>query len=411
MIRSIRFGLIMYGILICYGMLAMAHAQPLAISQGLAVSSADKLAYDGYSVEQLRAIKPASSNPYLSLFPPGVKPDMAYWQARMQAEAGARRAAQTTGEVPMVEESEPNNTPATANLISDFGNGSGQEPAINVTGSFPAPPAVTPAGPFEEDDGAIPLASDTGLTTSERVSIAAQIGDGPHGLGGSGSGDFDFYAISGVTAGQVITANIDSGFPFTLDSFLVLWDSAGNVLAFNDDAPRSDSRRLDSFLQFTAPEDGTYYVSVGSFRSPAPQDPFDSSLGPGAATEGAYSLILGLDAFDVDFFSLNLNAGDVFNVNGLGAIAEVSLFDPAGIELITSALDITGILPAESPFSGRGNPSLVYLISLPGTFVVRVSSLQTGSYTAELRTARPPLGVSRRGNQTNLVHRLRWGGD
>ncbi|WP_089719362.1 PPC domain-containing protein [Candidatus Entotheonella palauensis] len=406
MVRSVRLGLIMYSLLIGYGILSMAQAQTLLPPKGAAASS-DKLTYHGYTLEQLRAIKPGSSNPYLSLLPPGVTPDMAYWMARMQAEARAKGAVQTSGPgVPMVEESEPNNTPATANPISDFGNGPGLTPQTNVNGSFPAPPEPTPAGPFPEDDGAIPLASDPGLNAGQLVRITAQIGDGPHGSSGSGSGDFDFYVISGVTAGQVITANINTQppgvFPPPFDSFLGLWDSQGNLLTFNDDQRPSDSFFLDSFIQFTVPQDGDYYISVGSFRSSIPRDPFDSSSGEGIGTEGEYELILGLAAYDVDFFSLALNAGDVLNVNGLGAISHVSLFDPAGVELITSGSDITVILPEEAPFRGGGNPALVYLVSQPGMYAVRVTSFQSGDYIAELRTARPPLETAEIGTKQIL---------
>ena len=63
------------------------------------------------------------------------------------------------------------------------------------------------------------------------------IGDGPHGLLGSGSGDFDFYVISDVTAGQIITAMINTSEAefFGLDSFLGVWDEGGHLVAFNDD--------------------------------------------------------------------------------------------------------------------------------------------------------------------------------
>ena len=42
-----------------------------------------------------------------------------------------------------------------------------------------------------------------------------------------------------------------------------------------------------------------------------PADPFDSGSGDGAGSEGAYDVTFGLDADDVDFYAVNLRAGDV----------------------------------------------------------------------------------------------------
>ena len=210
--------------------------------------------------------------------------------------------------------------------------------------------------------------------------------------------------ISGVRAGQIITADIDTDPEATqfFDSFLALWDSDGNLLAFNDDDVSSTDFILDSFLQATAPADGTYYVSVSSFDSPVPQDPFDSSSGLGSFSEGTYTLMLGLDAHDVDYFSVALNAGDVLNVTGLGAISHVSLFDPMGVELLTSNVDITPILPGSAPFVAGDNPSLVYVIDQPATYGIRVTGRRAGMYLSELRTARPPLEAAEPGTKQIL---------
>ena len=403
--QFVRLGLLVYCFLIVYGVLSIVQAQPHPALQVLPKTSADKLAYTSYSLEQLRAMKPGSPNPYLSLLPVGKKPDMAYWKARMQAEALARRAAQTReANMPTIEETEPNDSQAAANPIGNFGNVPGQMPATDVSGNFRPPPDPTPIGPFAEDDGAIPLANDAGLSTGQRVSLTAVVGNRPHGWRRSGNGDFDFYMISGVRAGQIITADIDTDPEATqfFDSFLALWDSDGNLLAFNDDDVSSTDFILDSFLQATAPADGTYYVSVSSFDSPVPQDPFDSSSGLGSFSEGTYTLMLGLDAHDVDYFSVALNAGDVLNVTGLGAISHVSLFDPMGVELLTSNADITPILPGSAPFAAGDNPSLVYVIDQPGTYGVRVTGRRAGMYLSELRTARPPLEAAEPGTKQIL---------
>lgn len=79
---------------------------------------------------------------------------------------------------------------------------------------FPAALALAiPIGPFAEDEGSIPLASETGLVTGSVVDTTGTIGDGPFGSAGTGSGDFDFFRIGGVLAGQEITIDIDTPIP------------------------------------------------------------------------------------------------------------------------------------------------------------------------------------------------------
>jgi serralysin len=76
-------------------------------------------------------------------------------------------------------------------------------------------------------------------------------------------GDHDWYAIT-LSAGQSISIALggtSSAFPGEdLDTYLRFRDSAGNVIAFNDDAGG-----LNSLLQLTAPTAGTYYIDVGAF--------------------------------------------------------------------------------------------------------------------------------------------------
>jgi hypothetical protein len=397
-VQEMRFGLIIFCLLMGYANLSMLQAQPNPDPKARAEESANKLRYAGYSLEQLKVIEPTSPNPYLSFLPVDVKPDKAYWRAWMRAKAIERRAVHTqTIGGPASEESEPNDSVGTGNALTSFGSGPEQTPSADVSGNFPPPSAATAIASFEEDDGAIPLANDVRLSAGQRVTVMAQIGDGPHGVFGTANGDFDFYAISGVTAGQIITAQINTPPDIqVLDSFLALWNGDGNLLATNDD-DFSRAFSLDSFLLYTAPADGTYYISVGSIEATVPTDPFDSSTGSGIVAEGPYELAFGLDAYDVDVFTVMLNAGDILNVNGLGAITHVSLLDAAGVELITSNFDYTPILPAGAPFSGGGNPALLYLIHQSGTYGVRVTSHRAGYYLAELRTARPPLETAEPG--------------
>ena len=148
--------------------------------------------------------------------------------------------------------------------------------------------------PNAEDEGSILLATPTGLVTRTAVKASGVIGDGPYGYDGTGSGDFDFYVIPNVRAGQTILVDVETPDPFSdLDSFVALYDSAGNVVAFNDDGGGVGG--LDSLLLVTAPADGDYFVSVTGFGTFLLNDPFDSSSGPGAGSEGPYDVLIGLD--------------------------------------------------------------------------------------------------------------------
>ena len=122
------------------------------------------------------------------------------------------RGVHTVGERERPDRAGRNDTLERAQRIRRFGTGSRDAHDVRLAGTLVelnAPP--TPIG-HVEDDGAIPLASPTGLT-AERSSVRASavIGDGPHGtIEGDGSGDFDFYRIDDAAAGQLLTVDIDA---------------------------------------------------------------------------------------------------------------------------------------------------------------------------------------------------------
>ncbi len=82
--------------------------------------------------------------------------------------------------------------------------------------------------------------------------------------------DVDVFAIF-LEAGETITLDVDGNFDpdveSGLNSVVSLSDSAGNVLAENDDGDVTDvgtTSPFDSFLVFEAPATGTYYISIES---------------------------------------------------------------------------------------------------------------------------------------------------
>ncbi|MEM9506529.1 MAG: DVUA0089 family protein [Cyanobacteria bacterium P01_E01_bin.35] len=107
--------------------------------------------------------------------------------------------------------------------------------------------------------------------------------------------DVDIYQIQ-LNQDSRVRLDLDAAELGTgLDSFLQVLDAEGNQLAFNDDdsAPNENSS-LDSYLEFTAPETGKYFIGVsssGNFN----YDPLNGSnnfSSNAASTIGDYELAI-----------------------------------------------------------------------------------------------------------------------
>jgi len=85
--------------------------------------------------------------------------------------------------------------------------------------------------------------------------------------------DVDFFSVD-LHYGDRVILDIDDGNDEAdgdfLDTILTVFDQNGNVVAENDDSgfidPGSTSE-LDSYIDFTAPADGSYLVAVTSFSN------------------------------------------------------------------------------------------------------------------------------------------------
>ncbi|MEH6665668.1 MAG: M10 family metallopeptidase C-terminal domain-containing protein [Brevundimonas sp.] len=83
----------------------------------------------------------------------------------------------------------------------------------------------------------------------------------------TGNGNYEWYSFTGA-AGQ--TVNIDIDGTNGIDTVVRIYDAAGNPLAQNDDGPVDvgSGVRQDSFLTFTLPASGVFYIVVGTFAGP-----------------------------------------------------------------------------------------------------------------------------------------------
>ncbi len=152
----------------------------------------------------------------------------------------------------------------------------------------PEPPAPEPEPPAPEPEPPAPLEPNDSLAeaiaavpTAGVVSFEATVGDGVYA-----AADVDLYRFT-LSAGQSVTADIAARtIGSRLDSYLRLFDETGRQLARNDDFGGS----LDSYLSFTAPEAGTYFVGVSGYRNSA-YDAAEAGSGRAGST-GDYRLDL-----------------------------------------------------------------------------------------------------------------------
>jgi hypothetical protein len=377
-------------------------AAPLRTDPGL--SPADQASVDaGLPVADKAkpGARPAGVNPFLALLPDAAKADYSGWATYMQKQAAARSAARLKTSVAarpavaaaavVVDEDEPDGTrgsnedPASAQLIKNFGTGSGQNAAIRVLGSLDPETATAvtrPANP--EDDGSIPLAGATGVGAGRRAIVTeATIGDGPHGSAGTGTNDFDFYSLQ-ATAGQVVT--VQTATPTgLLDTLVALYTPDGTVVATNDDSGGS----WDSLLKYEVPATGTYYAVVAAY-SGLPADPFDPASGDGGASEGPYTVTISALADDQDFFAVKLRAGDVLGASVKGAPAYLTVYDTTPREVHGSDQDASFVYPMDSPLPGGGNAATDYVATRTGWHYVGVARGE-GSYDITVEAYRPVL--------------------
>src|SRR5687767_14645980 len=88
-------------------------------------------------------------------------------------------------------------------------------------------------------------------------------------------GDHDWIKIN-LTSGQAITVALDAlGTNPSLDTYLIIRDSSGNIL-YEDDDIHPNSVDTDSLLSFGATYTGVYYIDVGAYDAD-PNGPGDTA--------------------------------------------------------------------------------------------------------------------------------------
>jgi hypothetical protein len=343
-------------------------------------------------------------NPFMANLPDLTKADYATWIRRMAEEGRARAASPKLASLqrqatpgadtaPVVhDEEEPagtagsNDSVENAERVTTFGTAAAKNNRLRILGDFAdLAPATDDLAAPTEDNGSITLATDSTIDGEGAVETDTELGDGPHGSGGDGSNDFDFYSVE-VGAGRSLVASTE-GTTSGVDTILAVYDADGELLAADDDGGAG----VLSLLTFTPETAGTYYVLVGgfSFAGPLPADPFDSGSGSGLAEEGDYHLSIAAQQVDADYYSVRLRPGDVIGGVANGVANGLAITTPSGEERVSAVgLDASSLYPPTSPLPGGGNTTLAYVAEEAGWYAIQATG-GTGAYDLTVEGYRP----------------------
>ncbi|WP_330270520.1 hypothetical protein OG205_25075 [Lentzea sp. NBC_00516] len=330
-------------------------------------------------------------DPMLAFLPAEAQVDWAAVHRNRESRKQSRVAAKSAGQPLTYGEKETgqgaNDAPAQAEHVAGFGTGKGKNPKLSITGDLAGDPTMPVVTPFAEINDAIPLASDTGVPARGRaLKTSGTIGDGPYGSGGDGSGDHDFYKLTGGAEFKFVVVETDtpSG---DLDTHLAAYDAAGQVLVQQDNlAGTTDSR-----IQVPVGAGQDVYVMVAAAGPGAiPSDPMTPGTGKRAGTEGAYDLTIssGDGPADRDFFSVDLKAGDVLGASAKGKATRVVINDPAGREVFGSSQDFSFLYAENSPMPAGGNAVADFVAPKDGRYTVGVEN-GDGRYDVTVEAYRP----------------------
>ncbi|MEN7342025.1 MAG: hypothetical protein AAAFM81_03750 [Pseudomonadota bacterium] len=359
---------------------------------------------------------PIIPDPRISILPPDVAADEAYWQAMQRARAGSARfggigdggdpAVITPTSDPILyteEETEEgaNDTFDTAERIQQLRTGKNRKKNVaTVSGSLGQRPenrVLTQT----EDDGAIPLALDSGVSgTPDQFSFSGVIGDGPNpGV----TSDYDMVKVT-LPAGTTFEISVATPEPFgDLDPFVTFYLEDGTIIFQQDDGGDG----FDTFVQLTVgANDLTFIMAIGGFGAFEPLDPFDSSAGSITGlvgSEGTYDFSMFVfpnGAAPTDVYTFKMDKGDV-----LGAAARVDgnpileIFNMDG-DFEKGVAGFGSFADPNSPLPINGNGVIDYVAEASGTYGVSLTG-GFGEYELDIGIYRP--GFEEQGRRVQLI--------
>jgi hypothetical protein len=185
--------------------------------------------------------------------------------------------------------------------------------------------------PIDDNDSvdeAIPLGTITGTPRTANATIDPDI-------------DVDLYRFS-VAADQIVDFDIDTAVngPGGLGSFLRLFDSQGQQLAFNDDAaaPGETEVGFDAYLRHAFTAGGTYYIGVSNFNN-ASYNPVtgNGDTAGGQHSIGDYQLIVALaDVPQPDQLIVTIDRTSIPEFNGAAVGTVTRSTASSGTQLVVA---------------------------------------------------------------------------
>ncbi len=360
-------------------------------------------------------IEPISPDPMISTLPPGSEYKDRYWkrlrELRAEAAAQARSAgtlqssgAGAAGAPIIISEEEvdqgQNDDQAHAEPVGPFGTAPMDSNRAIISGSLGEAPPLRLLAQVE-DDGAIPLALETGVTGGpDRIGFSGFIGDGP--LPGTVS-DFDFMRVF-LPAGTTFDISVRTPIPFgDLDPFVTFYLPDGTIIFTQDDGGDG----FDTFVRLTVLVDLDFLMSIGGFGAFFPADPFDStspSITGQVGSEGEYEFEMRVfpppGVGDIDFFTFEMHKGDVLGaaVRNTGA-PDIRIFNEH--ELLEKGVAGFGsFADPSSPLPVNGNSVIDYVAEYDGEYAISLGT-SFGDYELELGVFRP--GFEREPGRIQLI--------
>jgi len=336
---------------------------------------------------------PMIPDPTISILPPGVTGNTAYWNQmrrnRAISNSTAKSGGSSSGPI-MYSEREKgegsNDIQRNAEEIRSFGVRSGQRNEATISGSLPP----IPVGTQTEDDGAIPIANMTGITGGpDAITYSGVIGDGP--MAGVVS-DYDYYRLS-LPAGTTFSISIETPEPFgDLDPFATFYLPNGTIIFQQDDGGNG----FDPFVTLTVgANDLDFLVAISGFGAFEAADPFNSTGGSVTGfigSEGTYDFtiqVFGTGASAKDFYAIKLEKGDVFGAALRANGGNLELFN-SNEELEKGSAVFGSFAVPNSPLPIDGNVVTDYVVERTGTYAISVSNA-FGDYELDLGTYQPEL--------------------
>jgi hypothetical protein len=259
-----------------------------------------------------------------------------------------------------------------------------------------------------EENGAIPFATATGLQAGVDgfVYASGTIGDGLYGSQGTGTGDYDVFRVDAAAGQRIILATYtdptlhsvieydpESGYfrSFGMDTIITVYNGSGQIILTHD-----DWNNLDAYADFTAPYSGAYFVAVSGIHFSVTMEeyffnnflanPFDPSSGGLSGTEGPYGLVIRTETSpDRDFYSVDLQPGDVVSIAVTSGAGYVELIAPNG-QIVQSTYYLENVIASpESPaLVDYGDAAFNKVVKEGGRYLIAVADSSLANYNPNI---------------------------